>query len=199
VQVGAHGTGRLVAPVDNYVTRLKLVTPGIGTIVLNKEKDGVLFEMAKVGLGCLGVVVEVTMECIPAHELVEHTFVLTRAEAKSQLDSLLKKHKHMRYMWIPYTDSVVVVTNDPENTVSADVPRHAAPSGDQAERNKALIYLLETLCKENGKPFSMDEVEGMGFGELRGESTFSLEDMACTSSYNDFPPQMRYWHLIPWT
>ena len=136
VQVGAHGTGRLVAPVDHYVTRLKLVTPGLGTIVLSKEDDGQLFDMAKVGLGCLGVVVEVTMECIPAHQLVEHTFVLTREEAKRQKDDLLKKHKHMRYMWIPYTDAVVVVTNDPEDQVPDDVPQHS--SSKMSPEEKAL-------------------------------------------------------------
>lgn len=32
----------------------------------------------------------------------------------------LKRHKHLRYMWIPYTDTVVVVTNDP-------LPEGAAP------------------------------------------------------------------------
>jgi L-galactono-1,4-lactone dehydrogenase len=95
IQVGAHGTGRCVAPVDHYVTSLSLVTPSKGTITLT-EADGNLFHLAKVGLGCLGVVVEVTMQCIPAHNLVEHTFVLTRKEAKEQLDVLLKEHKHMR-------------------------------------------------------------------------------------------------------
>ena len=115
IQVGAHGTGKAIAPVDHYVTQLKLVTPARGTITLT-EKDGDLFHMAKVGLGCLGVVVEVTMKCIPAHQLKEHTFVLTRKEAKEQLDTLLTQHKHMRYMWIPYTDTVVCVTNDPVET-----------------------------------------------------------------------------------
>lgn len=30
----------------------------------------------------------------------------------SQHRKLLQKHRHLRYMWIPYTDDVVVVTND---------------------------------------------------------------------------------------
>ena len=75
-------------------------------------------------------------------------------------------------MWIPYTDAVVVVTNDTEDSVPADVPRDAPPPGDQATRNKALIDLLEKLCNEHKKAFSMEEVQGMGFGELRGTSRF---------------------------
>ena len=166
-QVGAHGTGKAIAPVDHYITRLKLVTPGLGTIVLSKEQDGALFELAKVAVGCLGVVVEVTMQCVPAHNLLEHTFVLTRQEAKERLDELLSKHKHMRYMWIPYTDTVVCVTNDPEHLVDKSVPRNKLSKGSQEDKKRPMISLFEQLCKEHRVPFSKDDVKGMGFGELR--------------------------------
>jgi L-galactono-1,4-lactone dehydrogenase len=166
-QVGAHGTGKAVAPVDHYVTRLKLVTPGLGTIVLSKEENGRLFELAKVAVGCLGVVVEVTMQCIPAHNLLEHTFVLTRQQAKEQLDDLLKNHKHMRYMWIPYTDTVVCVTNDPEHLVPKSIPRNRSSRASPEEKMRPLTNLLATLCKENGTSCNSEDVNGMGFGELR--------------------------------
>ena len=163
VQVGAHGTGREIAPVDHYVTQLKLVTPSKGLVTLT-EADGDLFQLAKVGLGCLGIVVEVTMECIPAHRLVEHTFVLTREEAKEQLDTLLKQHKHMRYMWIPYADAVVVVTNDAE-----DVVPHAPKStmASEEERFQPFYNLLIEATKDTPYPYTPEQFQGMGFGELR--------------------------------
>jgi L-galactono-1,4-lactone dehydrogenase len=164
VSVGAHGTGRTVAPVDHYVTRLKIVTPGRGTITLTPE-DGDIFHLAKVGLGCLGVVVEVTMQCIPAHRLVEHTFVLTREEAVAQLDELLTQYKHMRYMWIPYTDAVVVVTNHPEDLVKEKIPTE--PSLSEDERFAPLRDLLLELSAESDEPLTMESMKGTGFGELR--------------------------------
>jgi L-galactono-1,4-lactone dehydrogenase len=163
VQVGAHGTGRQIAPVDHYVTELKLVTPAKGLVTLNEE-NGDVFQLAKVGLGCLGVVVEVTMQCIPAHRLVEHTFVLTREEAKQQLDKLLKKHKHMRYMWIPYTDAVVVVTNDPEDE-AANVPQTLSKS--EGESFKPFHDLLLETSQDTSTPYTKEMLNGMGFGELR--------------------------------
>jgi L-galactono-1,4-lactone dehydrogenase len=168
-QIGAHGTGMAIAPVDQYVTKLKIVTPGRGTIELTKEKDGRLFELARVGLGLLGVVVEITMECIPAHLLVEHTFVLTRKDAIARKDQLLKDHKHTRFMWIPYTDAVIVVTNDPIDQVSNETPHNLSASGTDEEKKKPLADLLKELCIENGQEFSFDDAKGMGFGELRGE------------------------------
>lgn len=163
VQVGAHGTGRCIAPVDHYVTKLKLVTPAKGTLVLTPE-DGEAFQLAKVGLGCLGVVTEVTMKCVPAHRLVEHTFVLTRDEAKEKLDELLKNHKHMRYMWIPYTDSVVCVTNDPEDSFKKIPKQSIVP--DQ-KRFQPLRDLLIALTKDSPEPFTETSLKGMGFGEIR--------------------------------
>lgn len=34
-----------------------------------------LFYMARVGLGSLGVISEITLQAVPAHRLLEHTFV----------------------------------------------------------------------------------------------------------------------------
>lgn len=83
-----------------------------------QASDSRLFRLAKVGLGSLGVVTEVTLQCVPAHELVEHTFVMTANELRQQHAGLLRNNKHLRYMWIPYTHDVVVVTNNPLQKVS---------------------------------------------------------------------------------
>ena len=52
-----------------------LVAARQGTLRLSVEADPDLFELARVGLGALGVVAEVTLQCVPAHQLLEHTFV----------------------------------------------------------------------------------------------------------------------------
>jgi L-galactono-1,4-lactone dehydrogenase len=112
LQVGAHGTGAGVPPVDEQVIRMVLQTPALGRLELSPTHNPALFHLAKVGLGWLGVVTEVTLQCVPAHKLLQHTFVLTRQEVvERHLDNL--RHQHMRYMWLPHTDTVVVVTCDP--------------------------------------------------------------------------------------
>ena len=81
-QVGAHGTGARLPPVDEQVISMKLVTPAKGTIELSKEKDPELFYLARCGLGGLGVVAEVTLQCVERHQLVQHTFVSNADEVK---------------------------------------------------------------------------------------------------------------------
>ncbi|KAJ9181024.1 hypothetical protein P3X46_009200 [Hevea brasiliensis] len=113
VQVGAHGTGARLPPIDEQVISMKLVTPSKGTIEISKEKDPELFYLARVGLGGLGVVAEVTLQCVDRQELVEHTFISNMKEIKKNHKKLLSENKHVKYLYIPYTDSVVVVTCNP--------------------------------------------------------------------------------------
>lgn len=112
-QVSAHGTGATIPPVDEQVVAMKLVTPAGGTLELNAEDDPELFKMARVGLGCLGVVTELTLQAVPAQKLQEKTFVASAKEVARNHASWLRSNKHMRYMWLPYTDSVVVVQVNP--------------------------------------------------------------------------------------
>jgi len=128
IQVSAHGTGAGIPPVDATVVALKLVTPGEGTLTLT-PRDGDRFELSRVGLGALGVVTEVTLQCVPAHRLLERTFVATRSEVTSHHARWLREHRHLRYMWIPYTDDVVVVTCDPTDLPVGDGAEAAPSSG----------------------------------------------------------------------
>lgn len=50
------------------------------------------------------------LQCVPAHRLVERTVVSSGAEVRLQHAARLRDNKHVRYMWVPHTDAVVVVT-----------------------------------------------------------------------------------------
>ena len=57
-----------------------------------------------------------TLQCVPAHRLTETTKATTTAAVRAPHAGLLRDHKHVRYMWIPYTDQVVVVMSDPSDS-----------------------------------------------------------------------------------
>ena len=193
-QIGAHGTGKRIAPVDQYVTKLKIVTPGRGTIELTKEKDGRFFEVARLALGCLGVVVEITMECIPAHKLIEHSYVLTREEAVANKTKLLEEHKHTRFMWIPYTDAVIVVTNDEFDPTTQSEPSSMSVSANDEESKKPLTDLLKELFMEHGKEIVNEDVNGMGFGELRGKDSDTKYSFVVRNHIHVPDPILHYRH-----
>jgi len=121
-QVSAHGTGITLPPVDEMILRMQLATPTEGLLSLSRGQehagtgtDDRLFHVAKVGLGCLGVVTELTLKCIPKMNLRETTFIASRASIAEGHAERLKTYRHVRYMWIPYTDTVVVVVSNATN------------------------------------------------------------------------------------
>ena len=85
-QVSAHGTGCKLPPVDEQLVSVRMVSPGSGSAVTMEKGKDAAFDWVKVGLGSMGVVTEVTLQCVPAHKLIEKTFVATREEVK-------RKHK----------------------------------------------------------------------------------------------------------
>ncbi|CAI5507046.1 unnamed protein product [Closterium sp. Naga37s-1] len=133
IQVGAHGTGAGIPPVDEQVVAIKLVTPGRGTLHLTPEADPDLFFLARCGLGALGVVGEVELQAVPAHRLREETFVTTKEEIKRHHAQWLRDYQHVRYMWIPHTHAVVVVRSNPiQDTTSGG----SAVQGEERAQGK---------------------------------------------------------------
>ena len=97
------------------ITNIKLLTPSSDDLLtLNKHTNNHLFQYVKVGLGNIGVVVECTLKCVPEITLVETTSILDREVfAVEEHIERLKNYRHVRYMWIPYTNTVVNVISNP--------------------------------------------------------------------------------------
>ncbi|ONK55547.1 uncharacterized protein A4U43_UnF1730 [Asparagus officinalis] len=175
VEVGAHGTGARLPPVDEQVVSMKLVTPAKGTIELSKEKDPELFYLARCGLGGLGVVAEVTIQCVDRHELVEHTFISNINEIRKNHKKRLSENKHVKYLWIPYTDTVVVVESNPLSKWKT--PKTLSKYG----QDEALQHVLDLYC-ESIKKYRPEEtndeatISQLSFTELR-DKLLSLDPL----------------------
>lgn len=167
VQVGAHGTGARLPPIDEQVVSMKLVTPAKGTIELSKEKDPELFYLARCGLGGLGVVSEVTLQCVDRHELVEHTFVSNIKEIRKNHKKWLSENKHIKYLWIPYTDTVVVVTCNPPSKWKG--PPNFKPKYGKDEALQHVRDLYRESVRKYRIQVGSDEpdIDQLSFTELR--------------------------------
>ena len=161
ISVGAHGTGAQLPTVDDTVVRMKLITPSRGTIEVSATQEPELFHLAKVGLGALGVVVEVTLQCVQAHELLEHTFVRDHAWVKAHHKQTLQENQHVRYMWVPYTDSVIVVTNNPITEGGA------MPVLEATYTNEERLAHFRALFSEVFPDIPKTELEMFSFADFR--------------------------------
>ncbi|XP_073034310.1 L-galactono-1,4-lactone dehydrogenase, mitochondrial-like isoform X1 [Primulina eburnea] len=171
VQVGAHGTGATLPPIDEQVISMKLVTPAKGTIEVSKEKDPELFYLVRCGLGGLGVVAEVTLQCVERQELLEHTYVSNMNDLKRNHKKLLSENKHLKFLYIPYTDTVVVVTCNPLSKWKG--PPKQKPKYTQEEAVQHVRDLYRELLKKYTKVVTNNleendvDINELSFTELR--------------------------------
>jgi hypothetical protein len=114
----------------------------------------------QVGLGALGIIAEVTLQCVPAHRLLEHTFVMSAADVRAQHQQLLQENQHMRDMWVPYTDTVVVVTNNP---ISEGEQPPKVPTVPLEER----LAPFRELLRQVQPGVSAEQTAGMSFADYR--------------------------------
>jgi L-galactono-1,4-lactone dehydrogenase len=131
-QVAAHGTGCFLSTVEEMIVSMNIATPTQGILTLSKESYPDLFQYAKVAMGTLGVVTQVTLKCIPKHSLLEHTYVTHSNELSKEHYPRLSHYRHVRYMWLPYTtgNQVVVVVSNPVLTKKTEETR----SYEEAEK-----------------------------------------------------------------
>ncbi|TYZ60861.1 hypothetical protein PybrP1_011454 [[Pythium] brassicae (nom. inval.)] len=156
-QAGCHGTGAGIPPIDDQIVEMEIVTPAKGTMVLSDTKNPELFALAKCGLGALGVVTKVTLQCVPTHRLAEKTFVTTIDEIRPHHAKWLKEFQHLRYMWIPYTDAVVVVQcRRMDDAEPADDSLYPPVQNSDAVRLEAPRKLYLELKHGNPEPDYLD-------------------------------------------
>ncbi|XP_024533817.1 L-galactono-1,4-lactone dehydrogenase 1, mitochondrial [Selaginella moellendorffii] len=155
IQVGAHGTGAAIPPGDERVVKMKVVTPTRGTIELSEESDPELFHLARCGLGTLGIVAEVTLQCVPAHKLVEQTLVSNMKEVRKNHKKWLQQNRHLRYMWIPYTDVVVVIQSNP--LLEGQEPP-TEKEKDDAGKIKSMMDVYNDMVRKRGQPETKSEM-----------------------------------------
>ncbi|MEH0937914.1 D-arabinono-1,4-lactone oxidase [Micromonospora psammae] len=112
ISTGTHGTGAAYGCLSTFVAALTLVTGAGEVLRCSAEEHPDVFAAARVGLGALGVLVEVTLRCVDAFVLLAHERPARLRAVLDDLPALVDAHDHVEFYWFPYTDRVQVKTND---------------------------------------------------------------------------------------
>ncbi|WP_028635810.1 D-arabinono-1,4-lactone oxidase [Nocardioides sp. URHA0032] len=112
ISTGTHGTGGVAASLSAQVCGLELVT-GTGEVVRATETENPeLLELARVGLGALGVLTTLTFRVEPLFALEANETPMSWDEALGGFDERVAAHHHVDTYWFPHTDRLMVKTND---------------------------------------------------------------------------------------
>jgi len=111
IATSTHGTGLGFRSIADGVVGLRMVA-GDGTVVsCDRTTDPDLLHVARVGLGALGIVTEVTLVCVPAFNLKAVEEVLFVDEVVECFDEWAESTDHAEFFWMPHTDLALVKRN----------------------------------------------------------------------------------------
>ncbi|MEQ3553457.1 D-arabinono-1,4-lactone oxidase [Pseudonocardia nematodicida] len=101
VATGTKGSGPRYGSFSSTVRAVRLVD-GRGEIVEVDGTDPEVLHAAQVSLGLLGVVTELTLECLPAYRLREANAVLGLDELLDVWETAPEQYRHFSFFWAPH-------------------------------------------------------------------------------------------------
>ena len=108
---GTHGTGAKFGGLATRITGATLVTGTGEVLTVSRTENADLLPAVALGLGALGVLVEVTVDCVPS-------FVLSAVETPEPLERVLDEWQdriaaadHFEFYWFPHTEAALTKTN----------------------------------------------------------------------------------------
>jgi FAD-linked oxidoreductase len=117
ISTGTHGTGAGFGCLSTFVEALTLVAGDGSVIRCSATERPEILAAARVGVGALGVLTEVTLRCVDAFTLRAQERPERLAEVFAGLTEHIEGNDHFEMYWFPYTDRVQTKRN---NRVPAD-------------------------------------------------------------------------------
>lgn len=144
ISTGTHGTGARFGGIAAQIVGATLVTASGEILVVNESENADLVPAVALGLGALGILVDVTVQCVPAFVLhaVEQPEALETVLA--DLDARVASEDHFEFYWFPHTDRAMTKTN---TRLPESAPRHPlAPVGKWIDDTLVGSGLHQVAC-----------------------------------------------------
>src|SRR6201994_512485 len=137
VSTGTHGTGAKLGGLATQIEALQLVLADGSVVSCSAQERPDLFAAARVGLGALGILTEVTLRCVPAFALAAEEGPEPVEDVITRFGELAAAHDHCEFYWIPNGRNALVKQNN------------RLPAGQQAAPLSAARRFYEYEVMEN--------------------------------------------------
>ncbi|MDM8083468.1 D-arabinono-1,4-lactone oxidase [Cellulomonas cellasea] len=120
ISTGTHGTGSRLGGLATQVVGVRLVTAQGEVVDASPTHRPELFEVARLGLGSVGILAAITLAAVPAFHLRAVEAPLPLDEVLERLDgpdNLVEGNDHFEFYWFPHTRRALTKSN---NRTSAD-------------------------------------------------------------------------------
>ena len=98
-----HGTGTKFGNLSSQIIGLRLVTADGSILDCSPTENADVFEVARVGLGALGILSTVTIQCVPAFRVHAVEEPKPVDELLGDFDGFMDSADHVEFYWVPGT------------------------------------------------------------------------------------------------
>jgi L-gulono-1,4-lactone dehydrogenase len=135
ISTATHGTGGRFGNISSRVAGVRMATAA-GDLVDVREGDDLL--AARVGLGALGVIVALTLRCVPAFTIHRIDEPRPLDEVVAGLDDHVAAHDHFELFVFPYTRTALTLTSERSERAPRPAPAIKSLLRDILLENAAL-------------------------------------------------------------
>ncbi len=112
ISTSTHGTGRQFGGIATQVTGLRLIAGDGAIIECSADREPESFRAARVGLGALGVISTVTLQCVPAFNLHAIEMPMRVDDVLAHLEEHVSQNDHFEFFWVPHTGWALTKRNN---------------------------------------------------------------------------------------
>jgi FAD-linked oxidoreductase len=132
ISTGTHGTGARLCGLAHQVVGLELVTGGGESVSCSPSEEPEIFSAARLGLGAMGLVSTVTLQCVPAFRLQAREKPMRVDAVVGAMDELFDANDHFEFYWVPHTGWALTKANN----------RTEAPAGGRSRARELYDQVL---------------------------------------------------------
>lgn len=137
ISTATHGTGARLRNIPSQVLALTLVLADGSTLECSEDRDPEVFRAARVALGALGIVAEVTLRCVPAFRLEGLDRPAPLQETLARFEELALANDHFEFFVFPHTETALTRTNNRTEQPARPRSRASAYANDVLLTNHA--------------------------------------------------------------
>ena len=146
IATGTHGTGVTLQALSACVASLRLVTPS-GEVMEIDSTNQELLHAARVNVGALGIVTQVTMQNRESYKLKKREWAAPTEDILENFDELAASHRHFEIFPLVYSDYSLVLSIDETDEPIGQIEVEAVPN-DDASIAECLREILKTIYDE---------------------------------------------------
>ncbi|MFG2111916.1 D-arabinono-1,4-lactone oxidase [Streptomyces sp. NPDC048718] len=107
ISTGTHGSGVRFGGIATQVRALELVLADGSVTTCSPTERPELFAAARVGLGALGVLTRVTLQCVPLFALHARDTAMPVGETLERAQEFADTHDHFEFFWFPHSTTTL--------------------------------------------------------------------------------------------